>query len=209
VVSIGKQQVSVFDADGRLTGAPISSGRVGFPTPTGVFSVVQKKRIHYSNLYESAPMPNMQRITWSGVAMHAGVLPGYPASHGCIRLPHSFSNKLYGLTQLGTRVIVTRDPVEPVSFTHPDLFVALPPVGDPAAPAAANPGQATEASPTLRPTEVAQATTSDAGLPTTQVAEVIGVSPVAAAGTESRLERLKAVAERLHAAKVAEKARIE
>jgi hypothetical protein len=91
-----------------------------------VYSILEKNRIHYSNLYDSAPMPNMQRLTWSGVALHAGVLPGYPASHGCIRLPQGFSKRLFDVTKLGARVIVAYDPVQPVSFTHPQLFAAYP-----------------------------------------------------------------------------------
>ena len=99
----------------------------GHPTPTGIFSILEKNRIHHSNLYGSAPMPFMQRVTNSGVAMHAGELPGYPASHGCIRLPYSFSKSLFGITPMATRVIVARDDVSPVPFAHPLLFTPLPP----------------------------------------------------------------------------------
>ena len=127
MVSLRKQRVAIFDSTGRIAEAPISSGRIGFSTPTGVFSILEKKRTHFSNLYEDAPMPNMQRLTWSGVALHAGALPGYPASHGCVRLPHNFSRQLFDMTKLGTRVVVTRDPVEPVAFSHAKLFRAYPP----------------------------------------------------------------------------------
>lgn len=136
MVSLRKQRISVFDSEGQIADAPISSGRIGFATPTGVFSVLQKNRVHFSNLYESAPMPNMQRLTWSGVALHAGDLPGYPASHGCIRLPRNFSKQLFDMTRMGTRVVVTRDPVEPAPFAHDRMFRAYPP--DDAAPAAAD-----------------------------------------------------------------------
>ncbi len=129
-VSIRSQRVTVYDRNGVLTEAPISTGRVGYPTPTGVFTVIEKDKVHFSNLYGNAPMPNMQRITQSGVALHAGELPGYPASHGCIRLPHGFSQKLFGLTTLGTRVIVSREPAPPVSIAHERLFAALPPEGE-------------------------------------------------------------------------------
>jgi lipoprotein-anchoring transpeptidase ErfK/SrfK len=129
-VSLARQRLTVYDASGPIAVSPVSSGRVGNSTPMGVFSIVQKKRMHHSNLYNSAPMPNMQRITWSGVALHAGVLPGYPASHGCIRLPQGFSKKLYGMTPMGTRVIVSRDPVAPMPIEHPRLFTAFPPDGD-------------------------------------------------------------------------------
>ncbi len=125
-VSIKRQRLTVYDANGVVTEAPVSTGRIGYPTPTGVFTVLEKDKIHYSNLYESAPMPNMQRITWSGVALHAGALPGYPASHGCIRLPYGFSQKLYGMTKLGARVIVSRDPAPPMAIAHDRLFGAYP-----------------------------------------------------------------------------------
>lgn len=129
-VSLNRQRLTVYDATGPIASSPVSSGRVGYATPTGVFTVVQKKRMHFSNLYDSAPMPNMQRITWSGVALHAGALPGYPASHGCIRLPHGFSKKLFAITKMGTRVIVTRDPVVPTPIAHARLFTAFPPDDD-------------------------------------------------------------------------------
>ncbi|HKZ96371.1 MAG TPA: L,D-transpeptidase [Hyphomicrobiaceae bacterium] len=131
VVSIKSQRVTVHDATGPIAEAPISSGRVGYPTPTGVFTVLEKNKVHFSNLYGNAPMPNMQRITWSGVALHSGPLPGYAASHGCIRLPHGFSKKLFDMTKLGTRVIVTRDPVVPAPISHERLFAALPPENEP------------------------------------------------------------------------------
>ncbi|WP_072395714.1 L,D-transpeptidase [Hyphomicrobium sp. CS1GBMeth3] len=132
-ISLARQRLTAYDANGSIASSPISSGRVGYATPTGVFTVVQKRRMHFSNLYDSAPMPNMQRLTWSGVAMHAGALPGYPASHGCIRLPHGFSKKLFGMTKMGTRVIVTRDPVSPKPIAHAKLFTAFPPEEETAA----------------------------------------------------------------------------
>ncbi len=103
-VSLAKQRVTVYDIDGPIAEAPISSGQPAFPTLTGVFTILEKSVVHHSNLYNGAPMPNMQRITWSGTAMHAGDLPGYPASHGCIRLPYNFSKQFYGMTKLGNRV---------------------------------------------------------------------------------------------------------
>jgi len=132
-VSLNRQRLTVYDAHGAIASSPVSSGRVGYATPAGVYTIVQKKRMHYSNLYDSAPMPNMQRLTWSGVALHAGALPGYPASHGCIRLPHGFSKTLFGMTRMGTRVIVSRDPVTPVAIVHERLFTAAPPDDDVAA----------------------------------------------------------------------------
>ena len=93
----------------------------GHPTPMGVFSVIQKHKFHHSNIYSGAPMPYMQRITWSGVAMHAGVLPGYPASHGCIRMPTAFAVKMWNWTRMGARVIITPGEITPASFSHPML----------------------------------------------------------------------------------------
>ena len=122
VVSLAEQRVSIYGPGGLIVRSPISSGTKSNPTPTGVFSIIQKNRYHRSNLYSNAPMPFMQRITWSGVAMHAGVLPGYPASHGCIRLPYSFAAQLWGMTRMGARVIVARADVVPVDIRHPFLF---------------------------------------------------------------------------------------
>jgi hypothetical protein len=126
-VSIGSQHVTVYDNGSPIATAPVSTGMPGRPTPMGVFSVIQKQLFHRSNLYSNAPMPYMQRITWSGVALHAGVLPGYPASHGCIRLPQEFAVRLWGMTRLGARVFVTRNDVTPFEIDHPRLAaLALP-----------------------------------------------------------------------------------
>ena len=123
VVSIPKQRISVYGSGGFHTQNAVSTGMSGFPTPTGVFSVIQKNRYHHSNIYSGAPMPFMQRITWSGVAMHAGVLPGHPASHGCIRLTHNFASELWAMTRMGVRVVVAPEDVQPVELTHPALPV--------------------------------------------------------------------------------------
>src|SRR5258708_10081864 len=94
----------------------------------GVFSVIQKQKLHHSNIYSGAPMPYMQRITWSGVAIHAGVLPGYPASHGCIRMPMAFAVKMWNWTKMGARVLVTPGEMTPHSFSHPMLaWLGVPP----------------------------------------------------------------------------------
>lgn len=127
IVSIRRQRVSVWDGFRKIAEAPISSGMQGHDTPTGVFSILQKNRIHHSNLYNDAPMPFMQRLTWSGVALHAGALPGYPASHGCIRLPYSFARQLFDITRVGARVIVAGDDIEPRAIASPKLPVPLPP----------------------------------------------------------------------------------
>ncbi|MBV9563045.1 MAG: L,D-transpeptidase [Bradyrhizobium sp.] len=117
-VSVSKQQVKIYDDTGVFAQAPVSTGMAGHATPMGVFSVIQKQKWHQSNIYSGAPMPYMQRITWSGVAMHAGVLPGYPASHGCIRMPAAFAVKMYGWTRMGARVIVAPGEIAPESFSH-------------------------------------------------------------------------------------------
>ncbi len=120
-VSISKQQLKIYDANGFYAQSPVSSGMPGHSTPMGVFSVIQKHKLHHSNIYSNAPMPYMQRITWSGVALHAGVLPGYPASHGCIRMPTGFAIKMWNWTRMGARVIVTPGELSPASFSHPFL----------------------------------------------------------------------------------------
>ncbi|WP_076860287.1 L,D-transpeptidase family protein [Bradyrhizobium mercantei] len=120
-VSIDQQRVSIYDANGLYAESPVSTGMKGHSTPMGVFSVIQKQKYHQSNIYSGAPMPYMQRITWSGIAMHAGVLPGYPASHGCIRMPMSFAVKMYNWTRMGARVFVTPGTISPESFSHPLL----------------------------------------------------------------------------------------
>jgi lipoprotein-anchoring transpeptidase ErfK/SrfK len=120
-ISIAQQKLRVYDANGLFAESPVSTGMPGHSTPMGVFSVIQKQKFHRSNIYSGAPMPFMQRITWSGVAMHAGVLPGYPASHGCIRMPAAFAVKMYGWTRMSARVIVTPGDVTPASFSHPLL----------------------------------------------------------------------------------------
>lgn len=107
IVSIETQRAYVY-RNGVLIGvSTASTGKAGHETPTGVFTILQKKVDHKSNLYNNAPMPFMQRLTWDGIAMHAGNLPGYPASHGCIRLPRKFAELLYGVTRLGLTVVVT------------------------------------------------------------------------------------------------------
>jgi hypothetical protein len=120
-ISIEGQNLKIYDANGFFAQTPISTGMRGHPTPMGVFSVIQKQKLHHSNIYSNAPMPYMQRITWSGVAMHAGVLPGYPASHGCIRMPTAFAVKMWGWTRMGARVVVTPGEISPEGFSHPLL----------------------------------------------------------------------------------------
>ena len=157
VVALRPQRLLVFDANGLVTTSPISSGRAGYRTPKGVFTILQKREQHYSNLYYDASMPNMQRLTWSGVALHAGHLPGYAVSHGCIRLPNRFSKYLFDITELGDRVIVTDNPVTPKPISHEALLKPLPAGDDEAevqtaslagSPAAESSAGTTDASPT-------------------------------------------------------------
>jgi L,D-transpeptidase catalytic domain len=122
IISIADQRVSLFDNGALIARSSVSTGTQGHPTPLGVFSVISKQRWHRSNIYSAAPMPYMQRITWSGIALHAGVVPGHPASHGCIRLKNDFAIQLWHLTKRGTRVIIAHDDVQPVEITNPHLF---------------------------------------------------------------------------------------
>lgn len=113
VVSLATQRAVIYRNGIPIGITTVSTGRPGYRTPTGVFTILQRHVEHYSSLYNNAPMPYMQRLTWGGVALHAGDLPGYPASHGCIRLPREFAKLLYGVTRLGMTVVVTDDPAVP------------------------------------------------------------------------------------------------
>src|SRR6266550_2990914 len=124
IISIADQRVSLYDNGILIVRSSVSTGVRRHPTPLGVFSVIEKERWHRSNLYSAAPMPYMQRITWSGIALHAGVLPGYPASHGCIRLTNDFAIRLWHLTKRGTRIIIARQNVVPVEIANLHLFVS-------------------------------------------------------------------------------------
>jgi hypothetical protein len=123
IVSIKSQKVTFYDADGWILRAPVSSGTTGRETPAGVFSVVQKDKDHHSSLYDDAWMPNMLRITWNGIALHGGPLPGYAASHGCVRMPFGFAEKLFDKVPIGTRVIISPSDAEPVEISRPALLV--------------------------------------------------------------------------------------
>lgn len=116
LVSIPQQRLWVFRGRELVATSPVSTGKSGHETPTGRFRILQKRVEHYSNRYDNAPMPYMQRLTDYGIALHGGRLPGYPASHGCIRLPHRFARRLYNLTDYGTQVTVTR--IRPRSTSH-------------------------------------------------------------------------------------------
>jgi lipoprotein-anchoring transpeptidase ErfK/SrfK len=123
IVSIKSQKVTIYDGDGWVLRAPVSTGTTGRETPAGIFSVVQKDKDHRSSLYDDAWMPHMLRITWNGLALHGGPLPGYAASHGCVRMPFGFAEKLFDKVRIGTRVIISPTDAEPVELSHPVLFV--------------------------------------------------------------------------------------
>ena len=125
VISLAKQRIWIYGSGGLIAQSVVSTGVPGHRTPTGVFSVIQKSRFHRSNIYSNAPMPYMQRITWSGVALHAGIVPGYPASHGCIRLPNQFAAELWGMTRIGARVVITPDEASVFDVEHSRLPVPL------------------------------------------------------------------------------------
>jgi peptidoglycan hydrolase-like protein with peptidoglycan-binding domain len=127
VVSLPNQRATIYRGTSVITSTAVSTGKRGYATKAGVYSILEKRRRHYSNLYNGAPMPWMQRLTWTGTALHAGAIPGYPASHGCIRLPYSFAPKLFKMTQVGAQVVVAHSAVEPKPISHAALFQPLPP----------------------------------------------------------------------------------
>jgi len=128
IISIADQRISLYDNGALVARSSVSTGVRAHPTPLGVFSVISKNKWHRSNIYSGAPMPYMQRITWSGIALHAGDLPGYPASHGCIRLTHDFAVRLWHLTKRGTRVVIAHDDIRPAEISNAKLFVPKPKV---------------------------------------------------------------------------------
>ena len=126
MVNLAAQRAILFRNGVPIAASTISSGAQGTPTPTGVFTILEKNKEHYSRTYDNAPMPNMQRLTWKGIALHAGKLPGYPASHGCIRLPAEFSRLLFGQTALGMTVVITSIASVPRDSGAPALAAAAP-----------------------------------------------------------------------------------
>src|ERR1044072_7369607 len=134
VISIKKQQLTLYAGGVPYAQSRVSTGVPGHPTPQGILSILEKRIYHESNIYSSAPMPYMQRIPWSGVAMHQGVVPNHPASHGCIRLPADFARRLWSLTKVGARVIIAQDDVALSDISSKRLFTALPQTTAEAAP---------------------------------------------------------------------------
>jgi hypothetical protein len=177
IVSLNQQRVTVYDSEGQILQAPVSTGQTGYETPAGIFTVLERKVEHYSNLYDDASMPFMQRLTWSGIALHAGVLPGHPASHGCIRMPLSFAERLFERTKLGMRVIVMRDDIAPAALTHPALFRPLSEVALPHSPPEGAVARVADASAAVHP------------LPATQPRSARAIAAAKAAAAASAQEK--------------------
>lgn len=129
-VSKADQSLTVYDGEEIVATSKVSTGKPGHTTPSGIFSILEKRKYHESNLYSNAPMPFMQRLTWSGIALHEGKVPNHPASHGCVRLPNGFAKTLFQMTERGAHVIITDDPVTPRSVSHANLFTPRLPIDD-------------------------------------------------------------------------------
>ncbi len=122
IIALAQQRVSIYGGAGKIMESPVSTGATGHETPAGIYSILEKEEDHHSNLYDDASMPYMERLTWTGISMHAGVLPGYPASHGCTRLSWGFAQKLYQATKPGMRVVIVREDITPAEIEQPELF---------------------------------------------------------------------------------------
>jgi peptidoglycan hydrolase-like protein with peptidoglycan-binding domain len=174
VVSRDTQSLAVYDGDTVVATSRISSGKAGHETPTGIFSILEKRRYHESNIYSAAPMPFMQRLTWSGIALHAsGSVPSYPASHGCVRMPNAFAKTLFKMTERGAHVVISDREIAPQPVSHPFLF-------QPAAPDAQLLSDAT-----LRPT-VSQIATGNVEVAMSDPAPAVTPPPPAAAADDNR-----------------------
>jgi hypothetical protein len=180
-ISIEHQTMKVYDSNGFFAETPISSGVKGHSTPMGIFSVIQKNKWHRSNLYSDAPMPFMQRLTWSGIALHAGVVPGHPASHGCVRMPMTFAVKMWAWTRMGARVVITPGDISPASVAHP-LLASLKsaanavPVATAPSPVSAVPGVKTSENLPVAITKTADASNSFAAAVSDVPATAIAVA---------------------------------
>ena len=137
IVSIPEQRAYVYRNGVRIGASTVSTGKPGHETPTGVFSVLEKDKHHVSSTYAGAPMPYMERLTWDGVALHAGKLPGYPASHGCVRLPLAFSRELYSVTHSGTHVVIADSHSAPEEIVHPGVIAPVDPAANKRIPGSA------------------------------------------------------------------------
>ena len=198
IISLADQHVTFYDATGRIAQSRVSTGMPGHPTPIGLFTIIGKERWHHSNIYSGAPMPYMQRITWSGVAMHEGVVPGYPASHGCIRLPGSFAQQLWGMTQIGNRMVIARRDTTPFEIAN-----ALLPVPKMRPAPDVLPGSQQTSIPSPAPVKVASISE---GSPLAVIAAAAAAEPQAAANAPKLLnpiEYAKALKERAVTSKAA------
>lgn len=230
VISIADQRVSIYNHNGLVERSVISTGVSGHPTPKGVFTIIGRERFHRSNIYSGAPMPFMQRLTWSGIAMHLGVVPGHPASHGCIRLPAGFAARLWGLTRIGERVVIAPQDVAPAEFAHPllpapkmqvlaEVGKAAPALDSPQAPAIAvepplvNPRRYAEqlkvkaAAEAAAAAKTAKETSAEVGVKQQEAARAASELKTAEAAHASAQAKAAAAAKVLEAAVAAVKAR--
>jgi len=184
-VSIDQQKLHLYSDGMHVADTSVATGVPSLPTPLGVFSVIQKQIFHRSNIYSGAPMPFMQRITWSGVALHEGESIGHRASHGCIRMPREFAQKLYQFTKMGARVVVANEELRPAEFADPHLFVhKIPAPTPPAAPAiAAAPAATSPAGSDSKSASVAEAVKPEAQEPAKATPSVDEAKPTEAAAT--------------------------
>jgi len=185
IISIDQQKLHLYSDGTLVADTLVATGVPDHPTPTGVFSLIEKSRRHRSNIYGGAPMPFMQRITWSGVAIHEGVRVGHPASHGCVRMPHEFATRLWALTRLGASVIIARPELTPQEFADPHLFIHK---EIPTAPTAI-----ASTSTTVEPTKTAQ-TVDGSKTTDTAVASAPSAGDTPGPGTASRLVSAQTVA---------------
>lgn len=176
LVSLNQQRMYVYDANGFVVQTRISSGRPGYETPKGIYSILEKKVDHTSNIYLDAKMPHMQRLTMTGIALHGGVVPGYPASGGCVRMPFDFASRFFNMTNINQRVVIAPDVQAPVTFEHPLLFSGLP--------------STAAASPALRRAEAMDGKSAGGSADVTDM--LLGVSTAhAATDPETQAERIR------------------
>jgi L,D-transpeptidase catalytic domain len=205
IVSLHDQLITVYDAKGQILRAPVSSGQKGRETPAGIFTVLQKDAEHYSNMYDDAYMPHMQRLTWSGIALHGGPLPGYPASHGCIRMPYDFAGRLFDATKLGMRVVVAPSGAVPRAINHPALF--QPKSGPGAAAVAAAAAEANKAASTADQARIAAMTISRESATGTIAVRKIEIQKLKAEAQLAAADRMLAAAASAEAKEQAEDAK--
>jgi hypothetical protein len=177
IVNLATQRALLFRNGVPIGASTVSTGKKGRETPTGVFTILQKQVEHYSSKYDNAPMPFMQRLTWQGVALHAGKLPGYAASHGCIRLPKGFAQLLYGVSSVGMTVVITDRETTPRVAPAPEILAA--------APAAGGGGAIVEWNPEKSPTGPVSilVSTADARALVLRNGIIIGSAPVTVEGS--------------------------